>query len=235
MKKERKDNLKLYHKKVAWLYWLKKRADEIRDALGMPIDKEIKEPVIMFNAVGLQTRMSCEGHLDHGLPAPWIDVEAPNRPKFEYKKEREIFRNLARKYKVSMREVRYVLKPEVFDEVMKECERSGETEEYKKWKNENKKLFKKAKKLLDEFYKNRKVDPDSKLKFQIFSDFSFRIHNGGKYYKKAERKGVDNLSERDKKILAKKIEDFRKEMKAFAEFLKHKYFSDNFKLSQIKV
>jgi hypothetical protein len=28
---------------------------------------------------------------------------------------------------------------------MKECERSGETEECKKWKKENKKLFKKLK------------------------------------------------------------------------------------------
>jgi hypothetical protein len=87
MKKGKNRKLYLYHKKVAWLYWLKKRTEEIRDALGMPIDKEIKEPVIMFNAVSLQTRMSCEGHFDHGLPAPWIDVEAPNRPRFEYKKK----------------------------------------------------------------------------------------------------------------------------------------------------
>jgi hypothetical protein len=29
--------------------------------------------------------------LDHGIPAPWIDVEAPNKPKGRYIGEKEIF------------------------------------------------------------------------------------------------------------------------------------------------
>jgi hypothetical protein len=44
------------------------------DRLGRPIDKGIKESVIALNALGLQTRASCEGHLHHGIKAPWVDV-----------------------------------------------------------------------------------------------------------------------------------------------------------------
>jgi hypothetical protein len=43
------------------------------DRLGMPIDKEIFPVVVACNYAGLETEASCAGHLDHGLPYPWID------------------------------------------------------------------------------------------------------------------------------------------------------------------
>jgi hypothetical protein len=60
----------------------------------------------MFNAVGLYTSGSCEGHFDHELLAPWIYVEAPNEPKERYIGENEIYRKVARKYNLKVEELR---------------------------------------------------------------------------------------------------------------------------------
>jgi hypothetical protein len=42
----------------------------------MQIDEGILETVVAFSAPDIPTSMSCEGHLDHGLPYPWIDIES---------------------------------------------------------------------------------------------------------------------------------------------------------------
>jgi hypothetical protein len=44
----------------------------------MPIDKGILETVVALNALDIPTSGSCEGHLDHGLPYPWVDIESEN-------------------------------------------------------------------------------------------------------------------------------------------------------------
>jgi uncharacterized membrane protein (DUF106 family) len=100
-------------------------------------------------------------------------------------------------------------------EAIKEAEKSGKSKKYKRWRKENKKLLNKAKKFLKEFYKNRKVDSDVKLKIDIFGNGSFRIHNGGKYYKL-----VNDLSRKEKREVKKMLEKFREEMNAFTEFFK---------------
>ena len=51
-------------------------AQEVTDAIGCPIDAGILDTVIALNALGVHTLASCEGHLDHGIAAPWIDVGA---------------------------------------------------------------------------------------------------------------------------------------------------------------
>jgi hypothetical protein len=47
---------------------------KVTDRLGCPIDAGIFDTVVALNILGITTRMSCEGHLDHGLSHPWIDV-----------------------------------------------------------------------------------------------------------------------------------------------------------------
>jgi len=42
------------------------------DGLGTPIDEKILETVVALNVLGVCTSQSCEGHLDHGRPYPWI-------------------------------------------------------------------------------------------------------------------------------------------------------------------
>ncbi|MFQ6084458.1 MAG: hypothetical protein ACE5WD_14030 [Candidatus Aminicenantia bacterium] len=46
----------------------------IRDELGMPVDEAIKELVIGLHCCGIKTLSSCGGHLDRGLPYPWVRV-----------------------------------------------------------------------------------------------------------------------------------------------------------------
>src|SRR5690242_14050996 len=48
----------------------------VTDRLGMPIDPEIFETVVVLNALGMTTTMSCGGHLDErGLLLPWVEIE----------------------------------------------------------------------------------------------------------------------------------------------------------------
>lgn len=50
--------------------------NKITDALGKGIDEGVKETVIALNVLGINTTQSCEGHLDWGISAPWVDIGA---------------------------------------------------------------------------------------------------------------------------------------------------------------
>jgi len=52
----------------------------------------------------------------------------------------------------------------------------------------------------------------------------FRIHNGGKDYKSI---GKNEFSESEREERLKRLEKYRAEMNAFAEFLKKEYFLNN--------
>jgi hypothetical protein len=52
----------------------------VADRLGRPIDDGIFNTVVALNVLGISTRMSCEGHLDHGLPYPWVGIEYQTQP-----------------------------------------------------------------------------------------------------------------------------------------------------------
>lgn len=45
------------------------------DAKGRPIDLGIMPAVLYLNVWGIETTFSCEGHLDHGEPFPWIWID----------------------------------------------------------------------------------------------------------------------------------------------------------------
>ena len=77
------------------------KLDEIRqdvestgDRLGKPIDEGIKETVVMFKANELPTSGSCEGHVESGLPIPYVDVSAPNEPSERFVGENEVFERI---------------------------------------------------------------------------------------------------------------------------------------------
>lgn len=50
------------------------RVSTFTDKLSTPIDPGIFETVVMLNLLGLHTFQSCEGHLDHGCPYPWVTI-----------------------------------------------------------------------------------------------------------------------------------------------------------------
>ncbi len=219
--------------KLEILKEIEKEVDEIRDELGMSIDSGIKEAVIVFNAIGLPTSQSCEGHLERPMFGPWVEVGAPNRPEERWLGEKEIFQKIAEKYHLTVEELKEQRYEEKYRyqescpyiEALKECRKKGETPEYKKWREENKKLQEKTNGLLKEFYKKRKVPSDVRLKIELLGEGNyFRIHNEGKYFKYFKRKL--KLSERLKKKLEKKLPRYQKEMEDFANFLKEKYFEE---------
>ena len=49
------------------------------------VDKKIRSLVLALNRRGIPTTGSCEGHIDHGSPAPWIKITPPDdAANFEY-------------------------------------------------------------------------------------------------------------------------------------------------------
>lgn len=47
----------------------------LHDKLGKGIDKNIQEAIVALTLLGINTTASCEGHLDHGTYAPYIDIQ----------------------------------------------------------------------------------------------------------------------------------------------------------------
>ncbi|HEY1351171.1 MAG TPA: hypothetical protein VGF67_16245 [Ktedonobacteraceae bacterium] len=54
----------------------------VTDKLGKEIDRGIFETVVALNLLGVSTIASCEGHLNWGVPYPWIDIEATIEQKY---------------------------------------------------------------------------------------------------------------------------------------------------------
>jgi hypothetical protein len=53
---------------------MRERVSTWTDSLGTSVDAGILETVVVLNLHGLHTFQSCEGHLDHGSPYPWITI-----------------------------------------------------------------------------------------------------------------------------------------------------------------
>lgn len=60
-------------KAEAWLKAMREVA-AIVDRRGEPVDPGIKEAVAALRVIGLSTCGSCEGHMDWGEKAPWVDI-----------------------------------------------------------------------------------------------------------------------------------------------------------------
>jgi hypothetical protein len=57
------------------------------------MDQKIRGLVSILNSCGIPTTGSCEGHIDHGSPAPWVKVTPANGSKT---KNRHVLRNTVR-------------------------------------------------------------------------------------------------------------------------------------------
>lgn len=53
-----------------------KYVEKIKDKLGKPVDIGIKEAIITFKLLNIHTTASCQGHIDWGIAAPWIDISS---------------------------------------------------------------------------------------------------------------------------------------------------------------
>jgi len=199
--------------------------DETSDALGWKIESGIKETVNAFNLMGLPTTGSCEGHIDRALSFPWIDISAPSEPGERYVGQNEAFEKVAKKHALTLEDVKRGVPMDKYWEAIEECYKNGDTEEYKTWNLENKKLELKVKGLLDEFYQNREDRLDNRL--NAYGGEGVRIHGvtEGEYEKALEESGSE-ISEKRKAERAEKLPAYRKEMDDFTKFLKDKFFAE---------
>lgn len=205
--------------------WLKEKSetDSWADATGMPIDNGIKNIVIALNAAGLVTTASCEGHLGHGISAPWVDIAASDEPEERFIDENKIFQKYADKYGTSLENIKRMtnIPEDIYWKARKECSENPETEEYRQWDKKTQEIGRKAENLVKEFYKDRKVSRTSRLIVRSVAD-RYQIANGGKDYRQPSRK----MSREAKKHLESRLVKYRAEMNCFAEFIKEKYLYD---------
>lgn len=53
------------------------RLTRVTDKLGKRIDSGIFETVVILTMLEFCTTASCEGHIDWGIAAPWVDIDPP--------------------------------------------------------------------------------------------------------------------------------------------------------------
>jgi|SRR3989344_6691213 len=204
--------------------------EKITDTVGKPIDEGIKDTVAVFNAVGLPTYQSCEGHQNtkEGRPYPWIAIADGSEPEERYVGEREAFEKAAQENNVSLDNLVKRFKPnDLWNKVMDEIMPRGETSEYREWQERNQILYEYAGKLLDGFYKERTVADDIHLVRVVGAGNEFEVHS-------EQTVDFDELSEVEKQDILTKLPIRQKEMTRFTEFLKNHYFSEAFDLSRLK-
>lgn len=216
--------------KEAKLQAMRQEVNDWADRLGERVDAGIKEIVAVFNVIGIPTSASCEGHSgsDHGYPAPWVEVEAPDEPDWRFEHQKEIYEQVAKKHGITVDEVLHADNDEAWVEAMRLSAEQEETAEYRLWQEKNQELFEKAEALLREFYKERDASDEIHIKAYRSVD-GFRIHNGGKFsIPNNEKERLQNeLTEEDRGRIPEVLKASQQEMNAFTEFLKEKYFGEN--------
>ncbi len=212
--------------KISRVEDIKNKIEKSTDSLGKFIDEGIKDTVIYLNALDFPTSQSCEGHVDGGVPTPWVAVEALSRPKERFIKEKEIFKNIAKMHKMSLDQIKSAQNMDVYWEAIRMCKENGETDDFKEWRKSNKKLQDRMKSLLDEFYKNRLVKENIKIIVEenAESDFNIRCNMYEGEYNGFIRGHGREMTKEEKERFTLDLEDYRDEMDEFSQFLKKKYF-----------
>lgn len=187
------------------------------DGIGCSIDEGIKETVIIFNLMGMETTASCEGHLDHGLSYPWIDIQTDlaeiNDIREEHSNVQKQIENetilLATKY-LNMGYLELLEMPEA-EKLLELCDKRyfiGKAIDEIQMQ-----CLEPLNQLLNQFYENRSVSYDNMLVVSI--DSFARLHSIG-----ADRQQIRSEEERSFKLI-----EYQEEMKAFTAFLKQKFMN----------
>jgi len=170
------------------------------DKLGKPIDAGIFDTVIALNLFNIHTTQSCEGHLDYGIAAPWVEIQSPETD------ELSSLRTSAHKLADTIETLEYEDRPdEELAPLYQEIQRLDR--EVRRPQLEE---LQKVMRLLTEFYQNKQVPYDRLLTIR-----GNRIEAQG-----APFQAIIAPEERNQKLLA-----YQAEMKAFTTFLKNKYLS----------
>jgi len=169
------------------------------DRLGYGIEAGILEPVVALNLLGIHTTQSCEGHLERGTGAPWIDVAAADTRELEeqvrlaYQQQHTQPRDELTQYATANR-------------------RKLETEIRTRNLAERRKILD----YLEEFYQDRRVPIDRQLHLQKIGIEETRLESQGACFQELAQPEIKQT----------KLDEYRLEMKVFGAFLKEKYISN---------
>jgi hypothetical protein len=190
----------LSEKDVQWQQF-RETVDGMGDGLGYRVDLGIRDTVAAFNANGFSTTASCEGHLDHGVAAPWIDIEDPSTDDL-WEKSSEAFEiaDKAEENKQPERVLKALYK--------RAHEQRGEA---------RRPTLLQAKRLMSflaDFYEDREVPFDRRLTLEL-NGSSCRIQSSGALVQAIE----------DDQTKSANLEQYREEMKLFSNYLKSKFLN----------
>lgn len=200
--------------------WRTKLAEvkERVDRAGGEMEPGIIEAVTALNLHKFPTSMSCEGHLESGKrPYPWVSIEALDRPDDHYIDETKIKQAIADKYQIGVDDLWLDEHNDAYQEATALYEANGETEEFKRWREQNSELKKQMELLIAEYRQHvGTIDNQYFVRLKpVGIHESFDVHTGGPL---AESQ-ADSL-ERTPEALQKR----QQAMQDFTEFLKRKYF-----------
>ena len=186
-------------------YWheMRLRVAQMTDKLGKRVDAGIAETVVALNALGILTTASCEGHLDHGTGAPWVDIEDPNAS--------EQSAEVGRLFQHALHVQRQ--RAQITEEVMHLFEQAHQAKQHVKRIH----LAMRYRLLvyLAAFYEHRQVPYDIRLVIQA-RDTTGRS--------RLESQGADFQDVAPPDVKAQKLREYQEEIHAFTAFLKDRYF-----------
>ncbi len=192
------------------------------DALGEGLDEGIKNTVIVLNLLGFKTSQSCEGHLDWGLPYPWVDFQiTSDQAEALDKKLLNIYQKIEAKMADLQKKYPELHMRDIIDKDDAESKQLRDL--YTKMHAITPKLDRAAKsallplyKLLETFYKTKSAHYDLVIHIHEESHAKiFRIYSLGGSWQTA----------RDEPEKAEKLKKYQQEMNDFTNYLIDYFFS----------
>lgn len=189
------------------------------DTLGKGIESGILEMVVACNVLGFHTAMSCEGHVNWGMPAPWVRIDAPNKPRERFIGEQAILAEVANKHGVAVRDLFKRKNDALHREAIDLAMQNGETEEYKVWRRQSVVMNVRMRTVLKGFYRGRTVDKA----IELVMDEGGGVINAGAASLWIARTRCGRSAE-ERLSAEYRLRQYRAEMNEFAQFLKTIYF-----------
>ncbi len=190
----------LADKETQWAHMVE-RCRRVVDKLGKPIDEGIFETVVALNLFGIHTCASCEGHLEYGAYAPWVDIQTPGADA-----EEKIVNDAYKYYyeQVEAGKLSPIELGQLYDHTL-QCDLKAD----EKYLSERHKLMI----YLDLFYENQHSPYDRRLTIQHRETWA-RLESQGTYFQRVSSEG----------LRMQKLSEYQEEMRAFTAFLKELFF-----------
>lgn len=181
------------------------RIARVTDGLGKGVDNGIKDTVIVLNLLRIHTTASCEGHLEWGTCAPWVDIDVSGLHEED------------QRYLTAMKDAQ---KQRESGQLPKEEVRQLFAEVHQLRKEAKQKHLEERRKVipyLTAFYQTHVVAYDRQLIVWGLGLGTTRIESLG-----ADFQEVTPLETR-----LQKLEEYQEEMRAFTEFLREIWLAKN--------